>query len=124
MASEWQKLEDRRRELLPAIAEYRRVERQQRAIETLGFQLTPPGTSVMGESRKRFSTRHRQLQAIEVLRKNPEIRRTELADALGVQISRAGKIVNPLIADGTVVEGPRGQLWVREDVGDREGHDG
>jgi hypothetical protein len=106
-------LQAHREKLLPRLAELERIERRLREIDALQGRDTESTQARDGKSgRKRFSTAARGLQVLDLLTAQPELRRKEIAEALGIQIARTGKIVNWLLAQELVEERGGGTLGV------------
>jgi MarR family len=110
-------LEARREELRPAVAEFKRIERELQALDQL--EVESGSDRRQGGSRqtirKNLPPRVRDAQVLDLLADHPEeYRRTELAQALGITKARAGQIVHGLIADQLVEERGAGRLAITE----------
>ena len=55
-------------------------------------------------SRRRLPTSLRRDQVLTLVEEQRGLRRKDIAEQLGVQLSRAGKIVNPLVDEGVIRE--------------------
>lgn len=103
-------LSGRLRELRPAIAEARRIERRLSALRAGDERIPRP--------RKRYSPEHRVLQLVALLYGEPGLRRADVARALDLTRGRAGQIVELAISAGDVEDhGANGLTLTRQ--GDR-----
>lgn len=92
-------LRARLRELRPALAEARRIERR---LSSLGAWTDEVATN--WRRRKRYSPELRVLQVLRTLERRPGLRRTAIADAIGLTRGRAGQIVELAISRGDVAD--------------------
>jgi DNA-binding MarR family transcriptional regulator len=109
-------LEARLDEVRPAEAEAGRIRRELRSLDAAEaqYEAAAAGAETEGTGRKRFPNEVRRLQALALIGARPEILRADLARNLGVQRSRAGKIVNSLVRDGLVEEHGRRSLVITD----------
>src|SRR5215218_3506434 len=99
-------------ELRPAVAEFKRGERVLQAVDELNAaQSTPGGRPV----RKYLPPPVRWAQVLDLVAAGPEkYRRTDIAVALDLTKTRAGQIVQSLLADGLIEERGGGRLAITQ----------
>lgn len=82
-------------ELRPAVAEFRRLERMRRSVEN--------------ENREQWPSKFREAQVLDTIdASRTPVRRKDVALSLHISQARAGQVVNTLIRDGRVADGPEG----------------
>ena len=114
LAKTRQEIDARLRELKPAVEEYEQLQKASSALAGLngrGGQRRPGGARKRSTGRRRGRPRGsgtRSIQALELVKANPGITISELADNMGIKANYLYRVLPSLESEGKVKKDGRG----------------